>query len=530
MAVPRSVDTAGSPFQSGLSLVHPSLPDVEVTTPWGVGTGQHMLVSGLVSTAASVSNVTPVALLYLVNGDLKRIPLTASGASPLEAVKSAGASTLCHFVASADDYENVNSSRYIVSTSSAGVSQGAYGQTLCSEDGWAEITFDSEGTPLVKPLVTVAHGLQPSYAASWVLGILRDPVTSKPNAWVQSNGIQFWDGRGFMRMRPDDRAFAVPTSLVEQLPGAVVIAENGDSVRLWDATGRDQLLWSRPQSGSALTLPARVGFDANNLYLADRDGTWALLKINRSTFAVETLMQRSRTPSETAAAFSMGRNALYAVFNGRELWRVAKAGGIPAQPVTTVTEGGLQLQMSGAGAYLVRKTGGAHVSVDIVSEDGPTLYASGPGGAQPDTLSDDMTVFKRIDLQNSENRSQFVFATGYDAGSAAPTYRRGTLFAGSMLTVYDTVTGSIRLLGALPGVDAFPGVSGGAAGVGVLLANTDLSVGAGMVYPTAVGVASPCPSGDPAVCEFHVARPANARALSFAKDVTGSARVTDSTR
>ena len=85
----------------GLSFVHASTPAVEYQIESGsaVLTDVRQVSNGSVNTARrTATGLSPYALVYIIGGDVRRVPLQADGKAPATQVLRAGSTDACLFV------------------------------------------------------------------------------------------------------------------------------------------------------------------------------------------------------------------------------------------------------------------------------------------------------------------------------------------------------------------------------------------------------------------------------------------------
>jgi hypothetical protein len=392
----------------GLSLIHPDERSTEyqIETTTANLTDLKTMYSGTVDVAGSrITAVQPVALLYIAGGDIKFLPLVANGKHPKTNVLGAGVTTLCKVMIEGNDYGTPTSSRYIAST------KGPDGICGTADDGEAEIIFDSVGKPSIQRQLS-------SSDLGYFLGMLRDPATQKPAAWVSGDRVQQWyptPTDWIMRIAVVGGNSNPPiTRVVAQSPDAVV-AEYNNKLTVWSMglTAVELVLNAAITSGTGWQ---SIGFDSSNFYVYYSSGstttsTWKIVKISRGS-PTATLLASG---SGFVAGASMGTSVLFPTIvsgSGYTLYKMSKT--VPGTPVAV--------------------EGPSTEMLDEVTGNKP--YAAAGGVLQG------IVEATAIDLRQSENRSRFIFATGATAA---------TFMLGATLVSYDTATRLPTIAGNLPG-------------------------------------------------------------------------------
>jgi hypothetical protein len=428
----------------GVSLIHPGKTGVEfVIEPSSSAVGDFRVVaSGSVAASAqTVSNIQPYALLYILGGDVRRLPLVANGAAPATQVKTASSTTKpCHFVADANDYATPDNSRYVVSTS------GADGICGTSDDGQAEVKLDSSGGVSFTPMTNNAD-------IGDVLGMVQDPATLAPTGWVRESGIEYWNPASTMHsMRSNGDPW------ITRVVGSTfnsALAEYNNQLTIWSVASGPVVTETKLDATlTAGTGWKMAGYDKDNLYVYRNDNSvknasvWTMLKISRA-LPTATLLNNGKGTIELA---TMGSSMLYATVTDtaayqNRLHTISKATGViqtlKSTPITTVytvltSASGVHEMLQGS-YNLTTKTISAG-SLAMIDEQGLTLYSVSGGAplAQPGSAT--------RDFNKSVNSSCFVFATGY-TGSR--------MYGDAALLAYNTATKSATTLGTLPGTSAF---------------------------------------------------------------------------
>ena len=448
-----------SSLSYGLSLVSPAKPGTEYRVEYGssVLTDTRVVSSGTVDAAnAKTGTLQPYALVYIVGGDVRRVPLQANGKLPSTLVQRAHSTTACKFLTDANskplgdavDHAAPENSRFVVSTA------GADGQCGTSDDGIAEVRL-SATSGLV---YTESNGTQ-------LLGAFRDAATFAPRGWIFSRGAVYWNATSgtATTLRADPtRAFQ---SLVQSAP-TMALMDDGQQLSVVDFSPAGMVpvetrLDAATTGGGGWV---GIGFDGDAFYAYRNTGSgataqWSVLKVTRDSPHATVLW----TAGGKVSVASMGKTLLYVstlADGGNTLVAVSKSTGVPAQalestPTSTLTT----VQTSASGVHELWRivnigTAALNYDIEFIDETGLRVYTTNAGGyplAEPDAQ------VERFDT--SESRTRFVFASGY--GSRA--------FGDSSLMGFDAETGKAVTFGTLPGnatfgTDAvYAGVVGGPA-------------------------------------------------------------------
>ena len=434
----------GTPY-SGISLIHPADRSTEyVIEPAAFSLSSPItLFSGTVdATNSKVSSLLAHSLLYIVGGDVKRLPLAAIGATPKAALQVAGATNLCDFVTESfyrpqgTDYGAPLASKYVATTKGA--------DDLCGtrDDGQAEISFDAQGKPQTAP-TPFAASLGP------VLAVLRNPATLKPSATAH--------GRAIAVTQPTATVYTLLAAAAPAMTKVVAVSvdalvgEQNNRIVFWDYSGRNIALDATITAGTGWE---SAGFDANNFYVYRNTGalatlptsTWKLVKISKTAPSATLLA----SGSGYIAAASMGLSSLFltsANVSGFSLNRVSKAGpstsvmlqgpSITQIPIALASTEGVQLVLNTATG-----TGGQRTTAISVLEEetNKTLFSN--ASAQPFNLVTGTTLA----LNNSTDAVGFVM-TGDSSATA------GSL--GGTLTSYDAASRKSVVVGRLPAAGEF---------------------------------------------------------------------------
>jgi hypothetical protein len=428
----RAVGSVDAP-RFGLSLLHPQTPTVEYTleTENALLTDLRIVRAGSVdANAQRASAVRAAQLLYITAGDLRSLPLDANGSGPKTRVQRAGTSNLCGFAVEANDLAQPLQSRYIATTA------GSDGRCDSSDDSFAEAAYTSTGALRI----TAGSGERPLAAA-------RDATSFAPNGWITPRTVAFWSA-GATGTTVSIRATGEPsfTTAVVNAPRAALL---DDGSRLSIVQFAANAAVSVRPLDSALTGGGNwqgIGWDADAIYaFRNSDSTasarWSVLRVARNGFAVTALASGDGFISNAA----LGSARLFVTVlgtAGNRLLSMARATpGTPAVLETTGTNSySVVLTSNGSVHQLFRAsniaTSAPAYAVEFIDETGARLYTTSSGG-YPLTPVDAAA----IDFNRSENRSRFVFVSGYGSRGFAD----GTLFS------YDTTSRGLLNLGVMPG-------------------------------------------------------------------------------
>jgi hypothetical protein len=417
----------------GLSLIHPEDRGRErVIEPDSAAiTDARLLSAGTLDVAALRLNaVQPHSLVYLVSGDVRRVPLQADGTAPRERVQRAQSANACRFLVEAVDPVEPLASRIAVSTA------GADGRCATADDGWAEVVFDPAGVPRV----AAGSGTPP-------LGWARDPASLRPRGWIFDRRVLFWSITG---------GSSVATRAAGEPAFRRVVAQGPRTAVMDDGTRLTLLEFRTDGSVGSVPLDAALtgggewqsaGFDADAFYVfrnstATAEGRFTLLRVARGGTAVLSVLATGAGVMSNAGTGSTRLFATVLGLDGHRLLSIPKSGGtaqvLEVGPVTTLPA----VLVGGAGVHLLFRSSNLGTptpfyAVELFDESGTRLWATSVGGfpmALLDAGSQSLNV--------SESRNRFVFASGY--GSRA--------FGDASLIAYDTVARSALTLGTLPGL------------------------------------------------------------------------------
>jgi len=417
-------DTAS---KRGLSLVHPSRSDTEfvIEAQAEVVTDARLVSRGTVDAAAQrVSGLQADSLLYIIGGDVRRVPLTANGSAPQSRVQRAQSSNACAFVIAANDFAAPQNSRFVVSTA------GPDGQCGSADDGRAELRLTASG-----PLDYSA------LAGELPLGFVRDTATLAPRGWIYPRSLVAWGPPSASTLTRGAPALPL-TAVLASAPNASLVSD-GTRLSVLFYIGNSVPEVALDAATTAGSGWQTIGFDASAFYLYINPGAaaasgWRIVKVTRDSPRATVLA----SGTGQVVFSSMGRDMLYLsvlAATENQLVRVAKVGGAPVvargpvSALTTVTTGASgvhqRLRASGLG------TSALSYSVDMVDESDATLFSL-PGGL-PLAIAES-AVFN---LNASESRTQFLLADNFGA--------RG--FGDAAVIAYDSASRTFRNLGALPG-------------------------------------------------------------------------------
>jgi hypothetical protein len=413
----------------GLSFVHPSRPDTEYV----IEIARDVVSDARVVTAGGVDTVQlratgnqAYALVYIVGGDVRSVPMAADGTAPRSRVQRALSTSACRFVIEANDYATPQNSRYIVSTA------GADGQCNTTDDGRAEVRLAASGALGFTPL-----------SGDLPLAVVRDPATLAPRGWVYPRNVSLWT--------------TTPATVIATRPApathvGAVLSSSHDAALVADGTRLAVFRYGATTvTESALDAVVTagngwqpIGFDATHFYAylnagSDFSSAWKVVRVARSNPSASVLA----SGVGLVAVTGMGRDMLYLTIlgqSGNQLIRLAKSGGAPA--TTNSPTSTLETVVTSADTvhqrWRVSGIGTAALSyvIEFVDE-ADNVRASVPGGF-PLSLVQAGTQ----DFNNSESRTRFLVAGNY--GSRA--------FGDASLVAFDSAApAATTLLGTLPG-------------------------------------------------------------------------------
>ncbi len=426
----------------GLSLVSPGKPDTEYTVEYGssVLTDTRLVSTGSVdATQAKTGALQPYALVYIVGGDVRRVPLQANGSLPSTLVQRAHSTTACKFltdgndhpVGDAIDYAAPENTRFVVSTA------GADGQCGTSDDGTAEVRLSATGGLVFTPS-----------SGGRFMGLFRDAATLAPRGWIFERGVAYWGaGAGTSAAVRADSAPAWQ-SVVQAAP-TLALMDDGTQLSIVDfSTGTkpvETLLDAATTGGGGWV---GIGFDADAFYAYRNTGSgtqWTVMKVTRNTPHATVLA----TGAGQLSVASMGTTLMYVTVlapDTNSLVAVSKSVGVRMQllestPASTLTT----VQTGASGVHELWRivnigTAALNYQLEFIDEAGLRLYTTAAGG-YPITAPD--AQVQRFDT--SESRNRFVFASGY--GSRA--------FGDAALMGFDATSHQVTTFGTLPGNASF---------------------------------------------------------------------------
>ena len=428
----------------GLSLVSPSKPGTEYAVEYGssVLTDTRVVSTGSVdATNSKTSALQPYALVYIVGGDVRRVPLQANGSLPATLVQRAHSTTACKFLTDGNDhplgdaidYATPENTRFVVSTA------GADGQCGTSDDGTAEVRLSATAG-----LVFTAS------SGGTFMGLFRDAATLAPRGWIFARGVAYWGaGAGTSATVRADGSPAWQ-SVVQAAP-TMALMDDGTQLSVVDFSAGtrpvETLLDAATTGGGGWV---GIGFDADAFYAYRNTGSgsgaqWAVMKVTRN-MPHATVLAASTGQLSVA---SMGTTLMYVTALGQDansLVAVSKSIGAQSQllestPASTLTT----VQTSASGVHELWRivnigTAALNYQLEFIDETGLRLYTTAAGG-YPITAPD--AQVQRFDT--SESRNRFVFASGY--GSRA--------FGDAALMGFDATSHQVTTFGTLPGDASF---------------------------------------------------------------------------
>ena len=428
----------------GLSLVSRAQPGTEYQVEYGssVLTDTRVVSTGSIDTAnQTTGTLQPYALVYIVGGDVRRVPLQANGKLPSTQVQRAHSTTACKFLTDANgaprgdavDYANPENTRLVVSTA------GPDGQCGTADDGTALVQLSA-----TQGLVVTES------AASNVLGLFRDATSLAPRGWILARTASYWGTNGDTSTTIRGAGTPAFTGVVQAAP-TLALMDDGTQLSVLDfSTGTapvESLLDTATTGGGGWV---GIGFDANAFYAYRNTGSgasaqWSVLKVTRSSPHATVLASSSGQVSVA----SMGSSLMYVTVlgaAGNTLVAVSKSIGVPAQslestPVSTLTT----VQTSAAGVHELWRvvnigTAALNYEIEFIDEAGARLYTTSAGGYP---IAEADAQVQRFDT--SESRTRFVFASGYGARA----------FGDAALMGFDATTRQTLTYGTLPGSATF---------------------------------------------------------------------------
>ena len=428
---------ASAPLQ--LSLVHPSRPDTEYrfTQRADLGVGfRAVLYSGTVNSGAQEINGIQPHTMLMFPSDIRSVSLQADGAEPVSRSVFTGSLIACGLLMVANDYANPMNSRIIVLPA---VPPGGCGFDPTFEtpprgsEGNIELRFSANGE-----LVASRMGIP----FERPFGVLRDPSSLAPRAWLYENRVLFWnDGEGTSVPLSPARSIVLSTDR-----SAIVQPEEGGLSVLSFPGGTTINETQLDPSLTTAKFWASIGYDADAYYLATWDDStsparWTILKITRSS-PVATVLA---TGSGGFGDASVGNKMLYVSVNESDqtrLLRIDKSGGpvaetaYPAatQPIVHTSPSGVHmLELKDTSTTDAQKPV-TSTTLRFIDENDNTLYTADQGFPMASVEA------STVNLGRSSNTTVFLFAVNTSQSLADAT-----------LTAYDATTRRATALGNFPG-------------------------------------------------------------------------------
>ena len=416
-----------------LSLLHPQDTATEylIEPASAAVTDAKLVATATVDvTTQQTGTLEPFALVYIVGGDVRRLPLKANGAAPSSRVTRAQSSSACRFVLEAMDYAAPEQSRFIVSTA------GADGVCDTSDDGRGEVRLDATLGVVYAPITGAAP-----------LAVLHDPATLAPRGWLLPTQAQLWQAGS----SPETyRAAGEPVTRVVQATARSALVESARGLSVLDF-GSSPLVTETVLPALNTTGWQGIGFDAQNFYAWRNGGTvasptWSVQRISRTA---PTASQLGSGAGQVTLA-SMGTDVLYATVLGAsnvELRRFLKAvpGAVTLLSSGPSTSSFLSVITGAAGVHQQWRVSGLGTAapsyvIEMVDEQGSVLFSSAAGG-----FSLGPAQASRVNFNSSESRNRFLFVEGYGE----------RFFGDAALLAYDTTTRAATRVGRLPGSAEF---------------------------------------------------------------------------
>jgi hypothetical protein len=431
----------------GLSLVHPAA----ATTEWVIEvasaavTDAKVVASGVVDGAAqAVSALQPYALVYIVGGDVRRVPLQANGSAPKGQVQTSQTSQACRFLIDAVDHAAPEQSRFIISTAGddglcgrTDADATAAEQAQARDNGRAEVRL-SAATPGI--VVTRLTGDAP-------LAALRNPSTLAPRGWLFPTAAVFWAPVAGETVSLRTAAKPIVRLVASTYRSALV--ESASGVSVFDFSGGT----TYTETAVSVSAPSGwqdIGYDSDYHYAyrnsGDETGSWQVIRVSRSS-PVAAVMGSG---SGAVAVASLGRGYIYITalgVGGNQLLRLNKSvPGAIVKPLESTPRTTLNTVVTSAADvhqfWRVTGVGSTNLTYEVsfIDEAESKLFTT-TGGGFPMLL----TGGTAVNFNVSENRSVFLVADGY--GTRA--------FGDARLVAYDAKARSARILGTLPGALEF---------------------------------------------------------------------------
>lgn len=412
-----------------LSLIHPqdSTTEVPIEAASSAVTDAKLVASASMDAASlQTGTLEPYALVYIVGGDVRRVPLRANGSVPAGRVQRAMTSSACRFVLEAVDHATPEQSRFVVS------SAGPDGRCDTRDDGRAEVRLNVTEGLVYAPI-----------AGGAPLAAVRNPATLAPHGWLLPTAVQLWSTP---QAPLSYRAANDPVQRVVQATHRSALVESASGLSVLDFASDGGVTETRMSTISTTGWQA-IGFDAQNYYAfrnSDSTGSpvWAVQRISRNT----PLATQLATGSGQITLSGMGTDVLFATLLSSDTVQTLRL--LKAVPgANTVLDSAplvssFSTVLAGAsGVHLLWRisaldTANPVYSLQMVSETGTVLYTAAAGG-----FSMGLADAASLDFSRSENRSRFLFAEGYGA----------RFFGDATLVAYDSTARSATRVGQLPG-------------------------------------------------------------------------------
>lgn len=427
-------DGSTNNLRYGLSLVHPASPNTEyvIEPPSAFVTEARLVSSGTVDHIGLVARgLEPYALLYIVGGDVRRVPLQANGSSPVSRVARAQTTSACTIVLTAIDHAQPEQSRFVVSTA------GADGICRTADDGRAEVKLDASRGLVFTPLTTELP-----------LGVVRDVATLAPRGWIGARSATLWS--------PEPVASVVLRATGTPAIDRVVsnsfrdaVVESTSGLSLIDFPGGDVVTQSSVP-GITTTGWQGIGFDSSHHYAYRTTGSgatasWQVLRVSRQLPISATVVGGDGELVNAAA----GDNLIYLTLVsavGNQLLAVSKQTMATPQMLESQSTSDLSLVTAGsAGVHQLWRvrglaTASPRYEIEMIDESFTKVHVAGIG-AFPLAVVE----ASEHDFTRHESRSTFLYATGFDTRA----------FGDATLWAYDASARIATSIGVLPGASLF---------------------------------------------------------------------------
>ncbi len=383
------------------------------------------------ATTGVVSAIAPSQLLYIANGVLKQVPLNANGAAPVGvASPNEQSNFFCKFLTSSVDYATPSNSNVVVSTAGPDKVCGT------ADDGAVVFAFNSSGG-LVQSSGTNAAGdvLTP-------IAPLRDPASYAPIGWFDSQGIN--TGNHEYILYP----LQSTVRLVQGTPFAVLATAN-NVLTVVSYTGTATAPTSTTVPSVAACAWNGIGFDGANFYTycnSTTDGTYTILKVPYSGASATVML----TGSGAIELATLGLNTVYATIDSNST--------LSLQAINKATLAIDVLVSSTTIVPTVLTTNTGNDFLWQVSVNGSTYATSitvlnaalQPTITYPAGFPSAYVAPTTVNLNQSENRSQFLLLSGYTQSGAA---------SGADLINYNTGNAVATTVGTIPSASTFGGTA-----------------------------------------------------------------------